>query len=84
MPDAKTWAGVQRWLWRLLPTSFSSDGDRVVCNPRQLTVWTTMLGGPRAEETATLPRLPEELWLHTFGFLEHDCQPTFVAQGSSL
>ena len=36
-PDVKTWAGVQRWLWRLLPTSFSSDGDRVVCKPRQLT-----------------------------------------------
>ena len=36
-PDVKTWAGVQRWLWRLLPTSFSSDVDRVVCKPRQLT-----------------------------------------------
>ena len=60
-PDAKTWAGVQLWLWWLPPTAFSGDGDRVVCTTRQRTVWVTMLGGFRAEETSTLPRLPEEL-----------------------
>ena len=79
-PDAKTWAGVQLWLWWLPPTSFSGDGDRVVCRSRQLTLWVTMLGGLRAEEAATLPRLPEELWLYAFGFLKHDQQPTFVVQ----
>ena len=81
-PDAKTWAGVQLWLWWLPPTSFSGDGDRVVCKARKLTVWATVLGGLRAEETTTLPRLPEELWLYTFGFLRHDQQPTFLAQDS--
>ena len=25
----------------------------------------------------TLPRLPEELWLYTFGFMKHDQQPLF-------
>ena len=80
-PDAKTWAGVQLWLWWLPPTSFSGDGDRVVCSSRQVTIWATMLGGLRAEEAATLPRLPEELWLYTFGFLKHDQQPTFLALG---
>ena len=33
-PDAKTWAGVQLWLWWLPPTAFSGDGDRVVCTTR--------------------------------------------------
>ena len=39
-PDATTWAGVQRWLWWLPPSSFArgdgSGGDdaRVVCQPR--------------------------------------------------
>ena len=87
-PDAKTWAGVQLWLWWLPPTSFSADaggggsndGQRVVCKSRRLTIWATMLGGLRAEETSILPRLPEELWLYTFGFLKHDQQPTCVAQ----
>ena len=76
-PDAKTWADVQLWLWWLPPTSFSGDGDRVVCKSRQLTIWATMLCGFRAEAFATLPSLPEELWLYTFGFLKHDQQPTF-------
>lgn len=43
--DAKTWASVQLWLWWLWwlpPTSFSGDGDRVVCTSRQLTVWVTI------------------------------------------
>ena len=79
-PDAKTWAAVQLWLWWLPPTSFSGDGDRVVCASRQLTVWVATLCGLRAEKSATLPRLPEELWLYTFGFLKHDQQPMFVAQ----
>ena len=85
-PDAKTWAGVQLWLWWLPPTSFSggaggrnTDDHRVVCKSRQRTVWVTMLCGLRAEEAATLPRLPEELWLYMFGLLKHDQQPTFVA-----
>ena len=38
-----------------------------------------MLAGSRAESvvSATLPGLPEELWLYIFGFLKHDQQPTF-------
>ena len=79
-PDAKTWAGVQLWLWWLPPTSFG-DGDRIVCHARVATVWATMLGGFRAEMTGSLPPLPEELWLYTFGFLKHDQQPAFVARG---
>ena len=77
-PDAKTWAGVHLWLWWLPPTSFG-DGERVVCRARVATVWATMLCGLRAEMTGSLPRLPEELWLYTFGLLKHDQQPTFVA-----
>ena len=81
-PDAKAWAGVQLWLWWLPPTSFAGGGDRVVCKTRKLTTWVTMLSGLRAEESSTLPRLPEELWLYTFGFVKHDQQPTFLAQDS--
>lgn len=82
-PDANTWAGVQLWLWWLPPTSFvgvvsSGINHRVVCKSRKLTIWVTMLGGLRAEESDTLPSLPEELWLHTFKFLKHDQQPTFA------
>ena len=86
-PDARTWAGVQLWLWWLPPTAFVSGGvedgssntnHRVVCKPRQRTLWVTMLGGLRAEKSSTLPRLTEELWLYTFGFLKHDHQPTIV------
>ena len=83
-PDAKTWAGVQLWLWWLPPTSFQSSGDRVVCKSRQLAIWTTMLCGLRAEKAAILPHLPEELWLYTFGVLKHDQQPMFLAHGTSL
>jgi len=36
-----------------------------------------MLAAVRAEKTTTLPCLPEELWLHMFGFLKHDQQPIF-------
>ena len=61
-------------------SAFTGVGDRVVCESRQLVLWMTMLGGLRAETDATLPRLPEELWLLTFGFLKHDQQPTFAAQ----
>ena len=85
-PDA-TWAGVQLWLWWLPPTSFSrsvgcgctDNHHRVVCKSRKLAVWVTMLCGLRAEETSTLPRLPEELWLCTFEFLKHDQPPTSLA-----
>jgi len=95
-PDAKTWAGVQLWLWWLPPTSISggSGGDggssgntnaeqhRVVCRSRVATIWTTMLAGLRTKKTATLPRLPEDLWLYMFGFLKHDQKPTFsIARG---
>ena len=52
VPDAKTWAGVQLWLWWRPPTSFPSSRYRVVCKSRQLATWTTMLGGLRAEKTA--------------------------------
>ena len=82
-PDAKTWAGVQLWLWWLPPTSFSrgsssnNNEHRVVCKSRLATIWTTMLAGFHAEKSATLPRLPEELWLYMFGFLKHDEQPIF-------
>ena len=75
-PDAKTWAGVQNWLWWLPPTAFT-DGDRVVCKARIATIWTTMVAGFRAEMTASLLGLPEELWLHMFTFLKHDQQPVF-------
>ena len=92
-PDTKTWAAVQLWLWWLPPTSFSGvsadagggggDGNnnRVVCKSRATTIWTTMLAGFHAEKTATLPRLPEELWLYMFGFLKHEQQPTFPNAG---
>ena len=71
----------------VLPPPTSPENDvggggththRVVCKSRQRTIWVTMLCGLRAEESATLPRLPEELWLYTFGLLKHDQQPTFV------
>ena len=78
-PDAKTWAGVQLWLWWLPPTSFG-DGERVVCRARVATVWATMLGGFRAEQMDSLPGLPEELWLYMFRFLKHDQQPTFPTE----
>ena len=86
-PDAKTWAAVQLWLWWLPPTSFSDSvgGDaslQVVCKSRVAAVWTTMLAGLRTEKMATLPRLPEELWLLVFGFLKHDQQPTFATEES--
>ena len=86
-PDAKTWAAVQLWLWWLPPTSFSDSvgGDaslQVVCKSRVAAVWTTMLAGLRTEKVATLPLLPEELWLLVFGFLKHDQQPTFATEES--
>ena len=74
-PNAKTWASVQLWLWWLAPTSFS-DGTRLVCRSRVATIWATMLAGYRAETCEILLGLPEELWLHMFGFLKHDLQPT--------
>ena len=79
-PDAKTWAAVELWMWWLPPSSFSGGKDgRTVRTSRTTTVWTTMLAGFRAENavSATLPGLPEELWLYIFGFLKHDQQPTF-------
>ena len=51
---------------------------RISCGGAQnATVWATMLGGFRAEMTASLLGLPEELWLHMFTFLKHEQQPVF-------
>ena len=82
-PDAKTWAGVQLWLWWLPPILFSEGNIwrlqpyRVACKSRQRTIWATMLGGLRAEASAALPGLTQELWRYMFGFLKHDQLPTF-------
>lgn len=86
-PDAKTWAGVQLWMWWLPPSAFrdSNDGvldDRGVCKSRIITVWNTMVAGFRASKLAILPYLPPELWLHTFKFLKHDQQPAYVADSA--
>ena len=86
-PDATTWAAVELWLWWLPPTELElrneDDGyDRVVCNSRQTTIWTTMLSAYNASEVLeTLPDLEPELWLHIFGFVKHDAQATFPATG---
>ena len=85
-PDAKTWAGVQLWLWWLPPLAFcgSSGGvldGRIVCRSRIITVWNTMVSGFRAQRLAILPYLPPELWLRMFEFLRHDQQPAFPVQG---
>jgi len=53
------------------------NNNRVVCKSRATTIRTTMLAGFHAEKTATLPRLPEELWLYMFVFLKHDQQPAY-------
>ena len=75
-PDAKTWAAVELWRWWAAPTHVGAD--RVACPDRRATVWTVMLSGVRAEETAALPHLPEELWLCMFGFLKHAKAPSYV------
>ena len=75
-PDAKTWAAVEMWQWWAVPTHVGDD--RLACYDRLVTVFAVMLSGVRAEKTATLPGLPEELWLHVFGFVKHEQQPTFA------
>ena len=74
-PDAKTWAGVQLWLWWLPPSSFyvgvgdggggdeDGDGDdRVVCKPRVITIWIAMLSAYKSSEVLdVLPDLEPEL-----------------------
>ena len=75
-PDAKTWAAVEIWQWWAAPTHVGED--RLACYDRRVTVFAVMLSGVRAEKTATLPGLPEELWLHVFGFLKHEQQPAFA------
>ena len=55
----------------------SEDGGVHFASTRVTTIWTTMLAGSRTEKIATLPRLPEELWLYMFGFLKHEEQPAF-------
>ena len=82
-PDAKTWAGVQLWLWWLQPSAFrGSNGEvldgRVGCESRAVTIWNAMVVGLRGEKLAILPYLPPELWLRVFTFLKHDQQPTYV------
>lgn len=79
-PDAKTWAGVQLWLWWLPPSAFrDSNGevldDRVMCKSRAVTIWITMMVGLRGVKLAILPYLPPELWLRMFNFLKHDQLP---------
>ena len=46
--------------------------DVSVCTSQQRMLWMTMLGGHRAEKVTAVPRLPEELWLCTSGFLKHN------------
>ena len=75
-PDAKTWAAVAMWQWWAAPTHVGED--RLACYDRRRTVFAVMLSGVRAEKTAILPGLPEELWLHVFGFLKHEQQPAFA------
>ena len=86
-PDAKTWAGVQLWLWWLPPSAFrDSCGGvldvRVVCNSRTIAVWNAMMAGHRAQQNSTLPYLPPELWLRMFEFLKHDQQPKHAVDES--
>lgn len=81
-PDAKTWAGVQLWLWWLPPTSFAtgSDDTRTVCQSRTITIWNTMVSAYRASEVLeVLPDMEPELWEHIFTFLKHGQQPTSAA-----
>ena len=85
-PDAKTWAGVQLWLWWLPPSPFArscgagGDDDRVVCARRVATIWTTMLSAYKSSEVLELlPDLEPELWEHIFTFVKHDQQPTFCS-----
>lgn len=85
-PDAKTWAGVQLWLWWLPPSSFvvdingtADDTDgRAVCKSRVAIIWTTMLSAYKASEVLDLlPDLEPELWELFFRFLKHDELPAF-------
>ena len=82
-PDATTWAGVQRWLWWIPPSSFArgdgSGGDdaRVVCQPRVATIWTTMLSAYKSSEVLDLlPDLEPELWELIFTFIKHVDTPS--------
>ena len=75
-PDAKTWAAVELWRWWAAPTHVGED--RLACFDRRRTVFAVMLSGARAEQRAILPRLPEELWVYTFSFLEHAEAPSYI------
>ena len=76
-PTAKSWAAVELWLWWLPPTTFfgPNSDHRAVCRPRRVAIWAVMLAGHRGDKASILPRLPEELWLHMFGFLKHERLP---------
>ena len=76
-------AVLQLWQMWLPPSAFypascsySTDDDRVVCKPRVVAIWITMLSAYKASEVlVTLPDLEPELWEHIFTFLKHDQQP---------
>ena len=77
-PDAKTWAGVQLWLW-WAPPKIHVEEDRLVCYERRVTVWTVMLSAHKASEVLDLlPDLEPELWLLVFEFVKHVEAPTYV------
>lgn len=76
-PKAKTWAAVQLWLWFAPPHGVGVV--RRACYSRRLATFTVMLSAFRAAELSLLPRLPEELWLYSFEFLEHDEPPAYIA-----
>ena len=84
-PDAKTWAGVQLWLWWLPPSFFrgGSDDTRVVSESRTVAIWSTMMSAHRASKGngkgfGVLPDLEPELWEQIFAFLKHDQPPTHM------
>jgi hypothetical protein len=81
-PDAKTWAAVQLWMWWSGPTGAGyTDKGRVVCRPRMVTLFNTMLAVLRANKAERLPSLPQELWVAIFGLLKHNQPPSYARHG---
>ena len=88
-PDVKTWAAVELWRWWAAPTHVGEDAVlRASTDVAPFFCCDAVWGSSRAERhRATVPRLPEELWLYTFRFFKHPEAPTslhliaFVALG---